>query len=627
MANIIIDLAAEFTGAKAFKKADNATDKLTRSVKKLGAAFGVTFGLQGAKMAVQAFAADEKAAKTLSQTLNNLGLAFADPAVKTFISDLEKQYGVLDDFLRPAYQKLITTTGDYLKAQSLLKTSLDLAAMSGQDVVTVSNDLAKAYAGNTKGLIKYGLGLSKTEIQAMSFEEILARIAEVSQGQAEVAANSYAGALGRLQVAGANASEILGKDLIQALTTLGGEGGLPKTLGLIESIASAVGDATIGFARLVKMFDIVMRSSSPLDAFRKIGAFQKEYRAADAKERRQYGGVYAQKYLATAQKNAPKGTDSASVKTQKALTKAQQDALKLAKAKAVFDLQKIQIEAALKGKISEEERLRLKLMQAIVDEDTSSTEKLTKQLEAAQAKTKEVSDQLATIKSLEIKDPFGTWQIDPLTAAINALTTSIGGVGTQIQASGREWSSFANLVATTVIRPNLTEWSSSFSAANKDAADASLKAIADAAAANAAAIKKAQDEAAATLKRLKEDEAASNAEAIKAAQDAMDALNKSASEQIAAFKAAAAKAAADAAAAAAASSAGNGDALARFRANEAANAASSSSSSGNTVIVHVEGSVLSENDLATVVNDAINNSSWAGNAIGYNRSATVMQAV
>jgi hypothetical protein len=38
--------------------------------------------------AVKAFAADDKAAKVLTKTLNNLGLAFADPAVKKFISDL-----------------------------------------------------------------------------------------------------------------------------------------------------------------------------------------------------------------------------------------------------------------------------------------------------------------------------------------------------------------------------------------------------------------------------------------------------------------------------------------------------------------------------------------------------------
>ena len=467
MANIIIDLAAEFTGAKAFKKADNSTAQLTKAVKKLGAAFGVTFGVQGAKMAVQAFAADDKAAKTLSRTLNNLGLAFADPAVKTFIADLEKQYGVLDDLLRPAYQKLVTTTGDYKKAQDLLKTSLDLAAMSGSDVVSVAGDLSKAYAGNTRGLLKYGLGITKAELQSMSFEEVLARITELSGGQAQVAADSYAGALDRLKVASANAAETLGKDLVTALTTLGGEGGLPKTLSLIEKISSAVGDATIGFARLIRIFDIIMKSSSPLDAFRKIGAFQKEYRAADAKERRQYGGVYATQYLASAQKNAPKGNNAAAVqiKSTKALTKATLDNLKLAKAKAIFDLQKIQIEAALKGKISDEDRIRLKLMQAIEDENITQIEKYTKLLSEAQAKTQQLVDTLGALNSTRLNDPFADWKSSAgnTVDAINAVVGAMFSVRTQIQASGREWSSFTSSIANTTIQPNLQEWSSQFS--------------------------------------------------------------------------------------------------------------------------------------------------------------------
>lgn len=625
-----IDIAAEFFGKKAFKQADTAVTKLTGSVKKLAGGLGLALGARQigiySKNAVKAFADDQKAAKALTLTLTNLGMAFADPSVKTFISGLEAQYGIVDDLLRPAYQKLVTTTGDYLKAQDLLKTALDLSAMSGQDVVSVSDDLAKAYAGNTRGLIKYGLGLSKTEIQAMSFEEILARIAEVSKGQAEAAADSYAGALGRLQVATQNASESLGKDLITALSTLGGEGGLPKTLSLIESISSAIGDATIGISRLIRNITI-LASGNPIQSIRDLRKATASDKAIDRRDRATYGGIYATQYQAQAAKSSKMSPiAAASVKTQKALTKAQQDALKLAKAKAVFDLQKIQIEAALKGKISEEDAIRLKLMKAILDDNVTATEKYQKLLEAAQAKTKEMSELLTSIKTLEIKDPFGTWQVDPLTASINELTKSIGGVGTQIQASGREWSSFANTVATTVIRPNLTEWSSSFSAAASSASAAtaasSTAAVTAAAKANADAIADAQAAASAALEKLKKDTADANAEAAKAAQAAIDALTKSNSEQIAAMKAAS-----DAAIAAAAASITSGGTLATFRANEAANAGSSVSTSGNTVIVNVQGSVIAENDIATVVNDAINNSSWAGNAIGFGRTATVMQAV
>jgi len=252
---------------KALGKADKKLDSFGKSALKLGKTLGFALGttaiLAYGKASVKAFAADDKAARILSRSLDNLGLHFADPRVKQFISDLEKQYGVLDDYLRPAYQKLLTTTGDYVASQNLLKTALDLSAMSGADVVSVSGDLAKAYAGNTRGLIKYGIGLSKTELAAMSFEDILKQIAKVSGGQAKIAADSFAGSLDKLTVASANAKEMIGKSLVQALTDLGGEGGLPKTIDWIEKLSSGIGDAIIGTGRLIHLFSLL--TINPLD--------------------------------------------------------------------------------------------------------------------------------------------------------------------------------------------------------------------------------------------------------------------------------------------------------------------------------------------------------------------------
>jgi len=44
MSNVAINIAAEFTGKKAFKQAETATQKLTGNVKKLAAATGIAFG-------------------------------------------------------------------------------------------------------------------------------------------------------------------------------------------------------------------------------------------------------------------------------------------------------------------------------------------------------------------------------------------------------------------------------------------------------------------------------------------------------------------------------------------------------------------------------------------------------
>ena len=365
MASVVIDIASEFTGKKAFSKAETATKTLTKSVKGLAGAFGLAFGARGAMQAVRAFAEDDKAAKVLSKTLNNLGLAFADPAVKTFISDLEKQYGVLDDKLRPAYQMLLTSTGNYIKSQDLLRTALDLSAMSGVDVVSVSADLSKAYQGNTRGLMKYQLGLTKAELAAMSFEEILAQVAKVSSGQAQIAADSYAGSLDKLSVASANVAETLGKDLVDALAILGGEGGLPKTLSLIESMTGAIGAAIIYAARFARVLDIITGSG----AFNMLGDLNKAFAEFEAQDKARaasksagaggfssYNAKKAADALALA--NAKKITLETK-KTAAALLAAanakklslaiDKANLALAKGADVFDLDKIQLNAALIG--------------------------------------------------------------------------------------------------------------------------------------------------------------------------------------------------------------------------------------------------------------------------------------
>jgi hypothetical protein len=471
--SVVINIAAEYTGKKAFSKAETATKQLTKSVKSLAGAFGLAFGARGAMQAVKAFAADDKAAKVLSKTLNNLGLAFADPAVKKFISDLERQYGVLDDKLRPAYQMLLTSTGDYLKSQDLLRTALDLSAMSGVDVVSVSADLSKAYAGNTRGLLKYQLGLTKAELAAMSFEEILARVAKVSSGQAQLAADSYAGSLDKLSVASANVAETLGKDLVDALAILGGEGGLPKTLSLIESIASAIGTAIIGFSRFIRILDIVTGSG----AFNMVGDLNKANAEFLAQDRARaaskfagtgmatsYQGKKAQDALALA--NAKKITNETKKTAAAALAAANAKKLSLAIDKAnlalakgadVFDLDKIQLNAALIGQAealgkattgsqvlaiaNDIQRLRVKqdinaLEDAIASKDTASIEKATAKLNKDLAILGTLQKQDATLLSisniLNSLKPKDLINLENLAQA-QLILASMGGVKTSPQ--------------------------------------------------------------------------------------------------------------------------------------------------------------------------------------------------
>ena len=407
VAKVRIDIGSK-ADLKGFKQVETASQKLGKSVKKLGLAFGAAFTVQGAKNAVRAFAADDKAAKTLSRTLNNLGLAYADPAVKEFISSLEKQFGVLDDQLRPAFQKLLTTTGNVVQAQDLLKTALDLSAMSGIDVVSVSGDLARAYTGNTRALGKYGLGIDKADLATMSFDEILTRVAKVSSGQAQAAADTLAGSMGKLQVATANASESLGKDLVTALTGLGGTGGLPKTLSLIESLASAIGDAIIGFSRLIQLV-VIFGSGNPLESIKDAAAFNKANLAADLAEaaagNSNFGSKAAKdaaaKLAAAAAKAAALklATDKKAAAAAAALAaKKAKNTEALSKAAANFDLTRISIAAALRATFDKETTLRLLAMQAIENDNGELALKYLEQLGVLQKAVQ--TDKLAGITTI-----------------------------------------------------------------------------------------------------------------------------------------------------------------------------------------------------------------------------------
>lgn len=426
MPNIVIDVAAEFTGKKAFDQAGGATAKLERNVKKLAGAFGLAFGTQAvinfSKAAVKAFAEDEAAAIRLKRAVDNLGIGFANPSISKFIADLERSSAIADDILRPAFQALLTTTGSLTKSQELLNNAITISRASGIDLATVSQDLANGYVGITKGLKKYNTGLTTAELSSKSFAEVLGVMLTKSAGAAQDYLSTTQYRMEVLGVATSNASEIIGGGLINAFARIGGGTEASDAAKAIEDIATAIANVTeaIGGAigaipNLLKMLGnlpknifqgfagktagvnitpkVETKTPTQLSAEKQAKALAKL--EADAAKR--------QKALLALQKKQSL-LAAAKVKADK---QAAENAAKLAKAGAMFDLDKIQIEAALKGKITDEESLRLRLQQAILNEDAALAEKLQKQLEASQRATAALQGQINGIKPSA--DPFAAW--------------------------------------------------------------------------------------------------------------------------------------------------------------------------------------------------------------------------
>jgi hypothetical protein len=255
MANVMIDIAAEFVGNKAFKQADSATDKLSKNVKKLAGAFGLAFSatavLAYGKAAVKAAAEDEKAQKQLALALKNVGLERDAASAEGYIQRLQSEFGIVDDKLRPAYQALAVATKDTEETQRLLNLSLDISAATGKDLGSVTGALSRAYLGNNTALSRLGVGISKADLKTKSFYEITSTLAETFKGSATAAANTFQGSMDKLGVASANVQEIIGTGIMDALKALGDDDSVDNLAKSMENTAERTADVIRGIGVLI----------------------------------------------------------------------------------------------------------------------------------------------------------------------------------------------------------------------------------------------------------------------------------------------------------------------------------------------------------------------------------------
>jgi hypothetical protein len=393
MADLRVDIAAEFVGKKAFKEADTAALRLDKTIKKLGRTLGVTLGASAmiayGKNAVKAFAADEAAANRLSTAVDNLGLSFSKVQVADFISNLERTASIADDVLRPAFQSLLNITGSLTKSQELLTNAIQISRASGVDLATVTNDLGKGYVGITRGLIKYNTGLTRAELQTKGFNEILGIMLAKSAGAAQDYLTTTSFKMDTLALASENAKETIGKGLVDAFARIGGGTEAKDAAKAIDNIAKAVNGVTLVLGTaigLVNKFrqgytNFLMdplgtgmggggtstgRSASPAGTAVRLRQ-QREAEAAAAKRAKEVANLTKKQ-----------------VASQKALTAEQKKQASLKKSGTVFDLEQIQIVAALKGRITKEEELRLQAQLALLNGNADLAAKLTKEILMAQ---------------------------------------------------------------------------------------------------------------------------------------------------------------------------------------------------------------------------------------------------
>jgi len=358
----VISIASKFD-AKGFKQAETALGKLASTTKKLAGAAGIAYGAAAitayGKAAVKAFAEDEAAARRLTTAVENLGIGFANPQITEYIANLEKSAAIADDVLRPAFQGLLTTTGSLTQSQKLLNDAITISRASGIDLATVTDDLGKGYVGITRGLIKYNTGLTRAELQSKSFNEILGTILKRSAGAAEDYLGTTAYKFDVLSVASSNASEIIGGSLVDAFALVGGGTDAADAAYAIETIATALGKVVVQSGRTIGVIPTLIKNlkNLPKNIFSGFAGKQfgvnlnipdkKEEQKLTLTEKKQ------QELLAKLEKDslarekerlALLNKQNTAKKLQSVIDKAN---LALGKGTDVFDLDKIQIAAAL----------------------------------------------------------------------------------------------------------------------------------------------------------------------------------------------------------------------------------------------------------------------------------------
>ena len=389
--DLVINIASQFLGKKSFADADKATKKLTGSVKNLGRTLGVTLSaaavLAYGKASVKAASEDIKAQRLLATTLKNVGLAYAAVDAEGFISKMQSQTGVLDDQLRPAFAQLAGVTGSIAKTEKLLALAFDVSSGSTLDYASSVDLLAQAYVGNKKALKQLDLGYTQAELAAMSFDQIQQVMTDRFAGSGKAALDTYIGQMSLLAVATNNAKEIIGTSLLGAIDSVGGSDGIDNLGKDIENAAKSLANfidsivylkeqiATIPGAGIVKgVFGAVgnvlgrfspQRAAELLKEIKGPQPFSQPMSLANqdtgraalaASKKAELDAIKRNKELAKLA-NAQAKSAAATAKAKKDQAALDKAALALGKGQDVFNLDAIQIQAALLAKQGEINKL------------------------------------------------------------------------------------------------------------------------------------------------------------------------------------------------------------------------------------------------------------------------------
>jgi hypothetical protein len=256
-------------------------------------------------------------------------------------------------------------------------------------------------------------------------DKIMGELNSKFAGQAAARLDTYAGKMSLLSVAAADAQEIIGKGLVDALTALSSDQSIESLSDDMTNLAKGIADVvggigelakaikTVGNAPGIKQLLDVLTATNIFSLTSKLGSLDKQPGQLPFNQQRSAGRISAKQLQTEDRLAKAKAAELATLQKKNAIENKNVEELK-----KKFDLERIGINAALNNATDEETKLRLKSQLAILDNNEALAKKLLAELEAAEALRK-LAEQ-AKLAGMSLED-FGIFKVKTLSNKIDTF--------------------------------------------------------------------------------------------------------------------------------------------------------------------------------------------------------------
>jgi hypothetical protein len=249
-----------------------------------------------------------------------------------------------------------------------------------------------------------------------------------------------------LNTAAGEAKETIGKGLFDALTAIGGDHSISDLATNMQNLATYTADVITGLGGIIGKLNSMPKigGTNALLQIATLGQFgkikkvtdylaQRANRTASAQLAPASSNSFLSEHMAASNAAKQKAAEVAAkkrandiLKAQMANTKALKQQAALKKAGTVFDLEQIQLVAALKGKLSEDEKKRVEAQLALLNGNSAVATKLTNEILASQDATGQLAKLLTSLPNANNPFQYLDGYLDSLKKKAESLIPATG---------------------------------------------------------------------------------------------------------------------------------------------------------------------------------------------------------